>query len=331
MKKSIKIVSIVFASLLTAIMIFLGVYYLWPWNKEFFDKADKEFLIPGLDTTFVPQGMTKLDYNNQYLISGYMGDGSPSRYYLYDSEEEKLVKYFTLKVDNEFYYGHAGGVANAGSTFWTVGDKQCLRFNLTQITEVEDGGFIKVLDSFNTTNGADFVFTTNGMLWIGEFYKEGKYETDRSHHLETTSGETNHALVYGYEIHEGKKYGLLNVTPTKLLSIRDMVQGIAVDTSGNFIMSTSYSLPDSNIYYYKNVLEHECDTHIYLGNNSIPLWFLDNNSLLSAINAPSMAEEIVFENNRVYILFESNAKKYRLFNRKRIKNVYSLPITEFDK
>ena len=72
MKKAGKIILIVIASMLAAIMLFLGVYFLWPWNKEFFNKADKEFVIPGLDTTFVPQGMTRFEYDNNegYLISG---------------------------------------------------------------------------------------------------------------------------------------------------------------------------------------------------------------------------------------------------------------------
>ena len=64
---------------------------------------------------------------------------------------------------------------------------------------------------------------------------------------------------------------------------------------------------------------------------SLPLWYLDNNALISTTNAPSMAEELVVHNDRAYVLFESNAKKYRLLNRKRIKNVYSLPISELNK
>jgi len=40
-----------------------------------------------------------------------------------------------------------------------------------------------------------------------------------------------------------------------------------------------------------------------------------------------MAEELVVHDGNVYILFESAAKKYRLFNRKKLTNVYSLPVS----
>jgi len=328
MSKGWKITTIIIACVFLVIFAILGVYYLWPWNKKFFDNATKEFAIPGLDTTFVPQGMDKLEGKNKYIISGYMSDGSPSRYYIYDVDNN-TTKYFTLKVNEDYYYGHAGGVASAGATLWTVGDKNCLRFSLSDIEKVEDGGFVQVLDTFTTTNGCDFVFDYKGILWIGEFYREGNYETEKSHRIKTNSGEENPALVYGYTIDESASNGLLSKIPVKLLSIRGLCQGISVDSQGNFVMTTSYSVPDSNIYYYKDVLKEDSHMNFVLGKHTIPLWFLDNNSLISKTNAPAMAEELVVVNDMAYILFESNAKKYRLFNRKRIKNVYSLPVSFF--
>jgi len=330
MSKGWKITTIIIASILLIIFAAVGVYYLWPWNKKFFDNATKEFAIPGLDSAFVPQGMDKIEGQNKYIISGYMSDGTPSRYYIYDVENN-TSKYFMLKIGKNYYTGHAGGVASAGVTLWTVGDKKCFRFSLNDVENVEDGGTINILDNFSTTNGCDFVFAHEGMLWIGEFYREGNYETELSHRIKTSSGEENPALVYGYVIDESMSNGLLTKVPKKLLSIRGLCQGISVDSKGNFVMSTSYSIPDSNIYYYKNVLKDECHTEITLGNYVLPVWFLDNNSLISTTNAPSMAEELVVDNDRVYILFESNAKKYRLFNRKRLKNVYSLPISALEK
>lgn len=329
MSKGWKITTIIVASILLSVFLVVGVYYFWPWNSKFFKESTKEFEIPGLDTAFVPQGMDKIENQNKYIISGYMSDGSPSRYYIVD-RDNNTTKYFTLKVGDEFYKGHAGGVSSAGMTLWTVGDKTCIRFSLTDVNNVEDGGVITALDSFTTTNGADFVFDNKGILWIGEFYKEKKYETESSHHLKTNSGEENYALVYGYTIDESMSNGLLSKIPSKLLSVRGLCQGIAVDSHGNFVMSTSYSVSDSNIYYYKNVLDEKCHMEFVLGKHTIPLWFLDNNSLISTTNAPAMTEEVVVENDRVYILFESNAKKYRMVNRRRLKNVYSLSLTSLN-
>ena len=61
-------------------------------------------------------------------------------------------------------------------------------------------------------------------------------------------------------------------------------------------------------------------------NHTIKLWYLDGESLKKDVTIPSMSEEITIKNGRVYILFESGAKKYKIYNRKQLKNVYSLAL-----
>ena len=124
MTKGWKITIIIVSSILVLIFGFLSIYYLWPWNKDFFDASTKEFAIPGLETTFTPQGITQIDGSNKFIVCGYMSDGSASRYYVLDSEG-KVVKYFTLKQSGEDYVGHASGILSKGSTLWTVGDGNC--------------------------------------------------------------------------------------------------------------------------------------------------------------------------------------------------------------
>lgn len=327
MSKAWKITFIIVACILIVFFAVAGVYYFWPWNRDFFKNAVKEFEIPGLDTTFVPQGMDKIDNYEKYIISGYMSDGSPSRYYIYDKANNEIEKYFTIKYGSGMYCGHAGGVASAGMTIWTVGDGECIRLSLNDVLGAEDGGVVDALDAFTTNNGADFVFDHKGMLWIGEFYREKSHTTSINHKIITPSGEEHYSMVYGYVIDESMPRGLLKNVPSKLLSIRDLCQGIEIDARGNIVLSCSYSLPDSNIYYYKDVLNRDEDQMYILGKYSIPMWILDSDDLISSTNAPSMTEDIFIENDRVYILFESNCKKYRLINRKRLSNVYSLPIS----
>lgn len=343
MKKGLKITISIISSLLILILLFLSVYYLWPWNKEFFNNADKEFTIPGLDSEFVPQGMTKIDgYEDKYLICGYMNDNSPSRYYVVNSKENTIEKYFTLNINGKKYNGHAGGVASYGSAIWTVSQEEVngvkkgygFYFLLSDVMKdgLENGSEVEVRGHFDTYNNADFVFVQDKYLWVGEFYKPEKYETSEFHRLETRSGEQNPAMAYAFYISEGatNNCALYSTQPQKALSIRGLVQGIAVTNDGNFILSTSYSLPNSNIYYYKDVLNEPAHMENYrIGTFSVPLWYLDNEALISEIEAPSMAEELVVDNERVYILFESACKKYKLFNRKRLENVYSMPLTYF--
>ena len=321
MSKVWKITLITISSIFIGIFIFLGIYYFWPWNKSFFDHSTQEFEIPGLDSNFVPQGMTKIEGSNRYLISGYMSDNSPSRFYLID-QDNKTEKYFTLDQSGIDYVGHAGGVVSKGSTIWVVGDKNCYRFMLSDVNSVQSGEEVQVIDSFELSNGADFVFEYDNYLWIGEFYKEGDYETSKTHRLKTRSGEENPSLIYGYQIDESMAYGLYENSPNKIISVRGECQGITVTNDGKFVMSCSYSIKDSTIYYYTNILSEEKHGTFVLGKKMVDLWYLDNDALISEMNAPSMSEELVFDNGRIYILFESSAKKYKIFNRKQLKNVY---------
>lgn len=324
MSKAWKITISIISSILGLILIFLGVYYLWPWNKKFFENASVEFEIPGLDTKFTPQGLTTIDGTDKFLVGGYMSDGSPSRFYVIN--EGKAEKYFTLTQDDQDYNGHAGGIVSYGSTIWVVGDKNCFRFFLSAVNSCENEAKVEIIDSFKVNNGADFVFTNDGYLYIGEFYRAGKYETSSTHFLQTRSGETNPALVFGYKINEGKSLGLDEKTPSRALSIRGLVQGMAV-SNGKILMSCSYGLADSALYVYKDVFsEAPHNPNFALGNHTIKLWYLDDESLTNTINVPSMSEEIAIKNNRVYILFESAGKKYKIFNRKQLKNVYSLSL-----
>ena len=86
---------IILASINVLIGLFLLFYFCLPWNKDFFEIAKKEFVIPGLETDFCPQGFTYVEGNDTFIIGGYMNDKSPSRYYVVDSESNE-TKYFTI-------------------------------------------------------------------------------------------------------------------------------------------------------------------------------------------------------------------------------------------
>ena len=343
MSKGLKIFLSTISIVLVLIIGAIGVYFFWPWHKDFFNNANAEFDIPGLDEDFCPQGMTELEGYNKYIISGYMSDGGPSRYYVIDGETNNIEKYFILNINDKKYDGHAGGIASYNSTLWTVSMEEdegyAFKFMATDVINVENGGEVLVRGYFKTNNNADFVFVDNDLLWIGEFYKPEKYETDPNHHLTTRTGETNRALCYAYEIDESSKAGVeLNGSaqtngassikpPVKALSIRDLCQGIAVTPDGKFVMSTSYSIPDSHIYYYKDVLNEPEHGTVRVGLDEVPLWYLDEEALIGSKQIPAMSEELFVKNDRVYVLFESACKKYKFFNRVRLKSVYSLALS----
>lgn len=345
MKKPLKITLIVISSFLVLIMGFLAVYFFWPWNKDFFDKAKEEFAIPGLEDGFVPQGFTKIDGTKNYLICGYMVDGSPSRAYHIDGETGEVIKYVTFKMsDTEAdYVGHAGGIASYANMLWIVGDGYVYYFSTSLLNSTENTKSLHFNAYMEVPNGADFVYAQKTkvgenetpILWIGEFYKEKKYETPEKHHLKTRSGETNMAVAYGYEISATSRMGMVSkytsngyvYLPKYALSMPNLVQGMGFSSDGKIVLSTSWSLSDSTLRLYKNVFEESAHSTIKYGLYAIDLWFLDDNALISDTKIPAMSEEIVIYRDIVYILFESKCKKYKYFNRVALDSVYSLPIS----
>ena len=329
MKKSRKIalccLIIVCCILSSAILI----YYHGDKYPEFYALASKEFEIPGLETKFVPQGIDFDENSKKFLLSGYMSDGTASRFYLIDKEENEMDlqnKFFTLTLDNELYTGHCGGVAIDGDTAWVVGDKMLYRFNFQDALNCKNGESVEIVDGFETKNGADFVLVYENKLIVGEFYRKDAYDTSISHHLKISETETNYALAFIYTIDHSMPYGLASTTPIAGISLPNQVQGMCFTKDGNIVLSTSYSIPNSQILIYKNVLNDGPSTTMLVEENELPVYVLCLDNQIDSISACAMSEEIVLVENKVYVLFESNCSKYRLFNREALSHVYSLNI-----
>ena len=301
------------------------IYYFGAGYKDFSSISKKEFKIPGLDTTFVPQGMTYLETTNDFLVAGYMSSGEASRVYLIDGESGDTEKYITLKNDGDVYVGHAGGITDYGDNIYVVGDKEVLRFSLTNLYSAENGDEVAIIDSFETGNGCDFVLTYGANLIVGEFYKKDKYETPELHHIQTSNG-LNYAMAYVYNLKADNEYGLESLEVQSAISMPNQVQGMTFTKEDKIILSTSYSIPNSKLLVYDNVLRSEAEKSISINNREVPLYVLESSNLEKTLVAPSMSEELELVDDRVYVLFESNCKKYRLFNRTRLSNVYSLDI-----
>lgn len=326
MKKSLKIILSITIILCATISSFVLVYFYCDSYPEFYAIATKSFSIPGLETTFVPQGLDFDNANNKFLVTGYMSSGEPSRLYIVDKQTNLTEKYVTFTSESNDYIGHCGGVAIDGDYGWIVGDKMLYRFNYSSVLTAENGDKIEFVDSFATGNGCDFVLVKNGKLIVGEFYKAGKYDTPTSHHLQINEAETNYALAYVYTIEQANDYGLLTQTPEAGISLPNQVQGMNFTKDGNIVLSTSYSIPNSQILIYENVLNSTPQFQITLNDKTLPVYALSSQNKLKTISACAMSEELVLVDDKVYLLFESACSKYRLINREKLYNVYALDI-----
>jgi len=317
MSKSGKIISGIFASLLALIGIFLLFWYFGDNYTEFYSIARAEFEIAGLKDGFTPQGLCYEQNSDIFLMSGYMKNGTASRIYVVDAETGKTEKYFTLKNGNGDYVGHAGGIETDGTNVWVVGDGFLYRFAFGDIANTETKGEISIIDSFETGNGADYISKFENVVIVGEFHKDGKYDTDESHHI----GE-NKALALCFGIDPTGRCGLTE-NPLMALSTGSLVQGMTFKGE-KIILSTSYSLPKSKIYIYEKPTA--ASGNFDFNGTQIDLYVLNDSILIDTIEAPCMSEEIAVSEGRVYVLFESACKKYGLVTREPLKNVYSFEI-----
>ena len=327
MKKGLKITLSIIGALVFSVSLFLVIWFCGKTHKDFYAYASQEFAIPGLEDNFTPQGLTYNEANNVYVASGYLSDGGASRVYVIDGED---VKYFTLKVDGSDYVGHCGGIATYGNFGYIVGEKTIYIFNFTEALALENGKSINCLETIDAPNGADFIhIDDNGILYLGEFYHEKKYPTAEKHHITLQDGLVNPAITYAYRTNNNPaSYNFDFANPNFAISTTEKIQGMAISQDGNIILSKSWSLSDSSILVYDSLNNiGSTETFDYNG-SQIPLYILDSSNLIKEVVAPSMSEEIVVVNNKLYVLFENACAKYKTFTRHKNENVVSISVTD---
>ncbi len=323
-KKKMTVLGII-EVLLAALWVFLVVWFFGAKYPRFESIAKEEFEVPGL-TKISAQGICALPENEQgydFATSGYMVDKTPSRIYLI--AKDGASKYITVQEDGKANTSHFGGVTCSENYLFVTSGKRVLRLSLASVLSAGNGSAVEVLDFFRTDINNAYCYYNSGLLYVGEFYREGNYDTQESHHR-AVAGGVNYAYVYEFAVDDNKEGGIASTVPQKVLSVREQVQGIAI-YEGGITLSTSYGLPDSRIFTYRNILEESASGTVAVGENQVPLYVLDNGNLQSELIAPCMSEEICVKDGRLYVIFESMCDKYRYFTRTRLSNVYSIELS----
>ena len=328
---------------------------------------------------------------NYFFITAYFKNQASRIYVVGDKTGE--VGYVTLKnTDDTDHTGHVGGIATNGHYLWVCSGhtiyvakagtttKESIAVKL--IKEAKKNGTIQFTTSFNANCNAAFLYyydaeevapsspSSNDYLYVGEFYRAGNYETNELHHLTTPNGETNKAFAYEYRVSNSTKFGLytsdgLDESGEKvpkiynIFSLPNEIQGFA-RTKNGLVLSASYGLKNSHIYYYDFEWAESGSSHPDKGNRvkytniekdnadknkpykvgfayngattankapyydtSVNVYYIDSSSMQNDYSIPSMSEGLCTLNGRVYVLFESGAKKYSTFVRQVLTNVYS--------
>lgn len=334
----VKIVIIILSVILSLSALLVGaIAYFRLSVKDYYDYSEKAFVIPGLNSGFVPQGFCYDQSNEWFLTTGYMQNGSSSPIYIVDNSSKKTIKTVYLQdKDGKAYSGHCGGIAFYGDYVYIAnGTERCLYvFNYNQIKTANNNAKINALGTFSTKySDSDYVAPScvevyGNKLIVGEFYRKNSYPTLSSHHIETPSEDKNTALALEFTLYNfgfNSTFGI-NPTPQKAYSLPSQVQGLTF-YKGNIFLSTSWGLTFSKILVYDG---SECETStIKTFGTTLPLTYLDSSSLIKTITAPPMSEEMVILDNNLYIMNESASNKDIFGKFTGGKYCYSTPLSKY--
>ncbi len=339
---AIVVIAIIFSALTFGLVYKLSHY-------KFFSQAESHMQAPGLEDGLVQQGFdyipAKIGEDDEiiseaiFLTSGYMKDGSASRVYI--TVGNGTPSYVSLyNSDGTEYDGHAGGIAHYGDLVYLAdeeNDGDVAVFSLADVLGTDENGSdgkatvkttIAMPKDFESSFCTVYSVGARPYLFVGRFAKEGHEKYGRvDDHKVTVGDETNSSLILAYELGGNTDTGLLIGKPSFAISIPDLVQGMCFAGENRIILSTSWSLSSSHLYFYEidlTVNSTGVDNKPIDGVD-IPVYFLGSDALKLDLKCPPMAEEMIFVDGRVYIMNESASKKYIFGNFIGGRKVYSIP------
>lgn len=291
---------IVIVLVLVILLLQLGVTICY---FEYFNQSQSEFMIPGLSDNWVPQGFDYLEDCDTYLMCGYMSDGTASRIYVRDGAgEEYYVNLYY--ADGSDYLKHAGGICHNGEFVYIAGDDGVDVFQLSDILDRRDARKLGKVVLGHDTAYCSFY---NGYLLVGNFYYPETYETPAHHRITTPAGNANTSLITVFKVDDTAQYGV-DPEPVAAISTPEKVQGICFTSDEEIVLSTSYSMGSSHLYYHR--IETGRRGEVEACGITVPLIYLDDATLTDSLTFPPMSEELVYRDGRVYILCESACNKY---------------------
>jgi len=332
-KKLVKIAIKTFAIIIVvAIVAVLGFMLAEPlvYNDFYSRDSQKEFATPGAGDDFIQQGFCYAG-NDVILASGYMKGKKPSRIYIVKGTnyDDRTTTYVQLKDEKGNYTtNHAGGVSVFKDKVYVCNSEgnpaSVLIYSLSEILCANEGDDVVAKQNVPVHTNASFCHVDGGVLYVGEFYMDGKYNTDDSHKTTTPSGDENNAMIFAYPLDTNGNFA--SDKPVGAFSITDKIQGM-VFAGDKIVLSSSYGLATSKLYVYDmQTANSQQKGNVVVEGKTIPLVYLDENSLVDTISAPPMAEEMVYLNGRLMVIGESASNKYIFGKLLRAKHVWSIEL-----
>lgn len=252
---------------------------------------------PGLNDGFVCQGISAYEHQengDKIFLSGYMTDNSASRVYVTDLSNNS----YYVNLNNEDgtpYNGHSGGIANDGENVYIVSDDCIFPFKIDDLLKSKKGDTITLGSPIKIYDQGSFVFFDGEYLYTGEFHDGKNYITNHKYTIDENT--THHAIAVKYHISDLTK-------PVKIYSIRDKVQGFAINEDGKILLSTSYGLTNSKFYLYDEEAAVDSGETLY----GAPVYYLKD--YVKTFDGPAMSEGLDVYNGKFITMFESACNKY---------------------
>lgn len=267
---------------------------------DYYGRMERLGSTPGLNDGFIPQGISANEEHDIYIMSGYVPN-APSQIFLTGGNANKdfKTKKFDLYQGDEPFKGHVGGIANENGTVYIACNSRLFLLDLDYLLTTEDTK-IDVGEGVKVNVKASFVFTNSEYLYVGEFHQFNSFVSE---HKYVTKQGTQYAIVekYRFEDIDNNTGG----KPVSVLSIRDEVQGFAINDSGDIYLSVSYSLK-SSIYYKYPPTSITLSDEKFLGD--VPVYFLDGE--YTTLTGPIMAEDLDWSKGKLICYTESACNKY---------------------
>lgn len=340
MKHVLIALAVILGILLVAVLGFKLYDYIGA--TEFYNNSEVVFATPGVvDSNFVPQGMTYDEKTDRYFFTGYMGkpiigelgDDIASRVYVRNSDGSVTFTRL-LNADGTPYTDHTGGVEFFGDYVYVTGEDSHGLDVFSAKDIIEGKSETKMLGTVKTYNSPahTYTFDYNGERYIlaGSYHKdETVYLTPDHEKFTTPAGDKNTSVMTVFKLDANAEFGI-NPTPVALISAREMIQGICITPDGQMVISSSWGLATSNLFFYdlskvqSKVLDKYEGTVTYgdledesanryeeaFSFENVPVYFVDSSCLVNTVVAPPMSEELVCKDGLIVVFCESACNKY---------------------
>lgn len=273
----------------------------------FYAESEQICPVPGLSIGFVPQDQDYYESEDMWVFSGYMADGSASPLFKRTSDGAESRCFVDLP-DGSVYDGHGGGITSTDQyTFLTTKEGYTV-IPTADVAAAGDGEHVKAVGDVKLEVAPAFINIDNDVLYAGDFYFPGPYETPEKEHLKTPDGSMNHAIMLAYDADPSGPYGF-STQADRVYSIPDCVQGVCQTPSDVIVLSTSVAVNPSRFLFYDPAQLKQTGTYQADGREA-PLISLYEENLAQTVEAPPMAEGIEWLDGKIYFTDESASNKY---------------------